>query len=635
MQNASLEIAWARVVLEGHTIAGEVVMPFFTREFEGFDINQPQDWEVAESLVQSGRARAANRASGAVRAGRRTMTTLLPSLFPPSEFERVRASCGDAPVRMALIADMCRANTLVAVKRAGSGHLGTSFSALDLLVWLYHEVLDTLRVGLDSPDRDIYFSSKGHDVPALYSVLHSLGVIATDRLLRLRRLGGLDGHPGRPHPRRRGQLRLARAWVSRRGAAWPGPSACSGRKGRVFVLTGDGELQEGQNYEALQAAPNQGISALTVIVDHNKVQSDKPVREIMDLGDLAAKLGAFGWHVAACDGHDFDALRPPSRSWTHLGLGTPRLPRSSRGQSRDGASRSWSTLARCRTARDPIAGTRARPTTHPSRRRSSEILGRLADRCARAGLTPLQGEPVPAPEPVPAAGRGPAPALKQTAEFVADAYGEALVDVGGRRQDLVVLDADLAVDCRVRGFELRFPDRFVENGIAEQDMVSMAGGLARQGLLPVVNSFASFLVSRANEQIYNNATEGEQDHLRVPLRGPDSCRSRQVASEPARHLSSGRPPEHDDHSALQRRGRPGRPSSTPSTYPPRAARSDSRSAPLRAASSSHRTTVLLLDGVRRCARGETVSSSHMVRSCCTKRCAPLRSSQAQGSGCES
>ena len=79
--------------------------------------------------------------------------------------------------------------------------------------------------------------------------------------------------------------------------------------------------------------------------------------------------------------------------------------------------------------------------------------------------------------------------------------------LGAERDDLVVLDADLASDCRVRAFELAFPDRFVECGIAEQDMVSTAAGLARHGLLPVVNSFASFLASRANEQIYNQASE--------------------------------------------------------------------------------------------------------------------------------
>ena len=73
-----------------------------------------------------------------------------------------------------------------------------------------------------------------------------------------------------------------------------------------------------------------------------------------------------------------------------------------------------------------------------------------------------------------------------------------------------MLDADLASDCRVRGFEEAYPERFLECGIAEQDMVSVAGGLARHGLVPVVNSFASFLASRANEQIYNNASEGSK-----------------------------------------------------------------------------------------------------------------------------
>jgi transketolase len=91
---------------------------------------------------------------------------------------------------------------------------------------------------------------------------------------------------------------------------------------------------------------------------------------------------------------------------------------------------------------------------------------------------------------------------------VAEAYGSALEELAATNERLVVLDADLASDCRVRGFELAHPDRFVEVGIAEQDMVSAAAGMARHGLVPVVNSFASFLASRANEQIYNQASEG-------------------------------------------------------------------------------------------------------------------------------
>jgi transketolase len=116
--------------------------------------------------------------------------------------------------------------------------------------------------------------------------------------------------------------------------------------------------------------------------------------------------------------------------------------------------------------------------------------------------------PAPALEAEPESGAGTRVTIAR--EYVVDAYGEALVELAGHNAALVVLDADLASDCRVRAFEEAFPERFLECGIAEQDMVSVAGGLARHGLVPVVNSFASFLASRANEQIYNNASEGSK-----------------------------------------------------------------------------------------------------------------------------
>ena len=110
------------------------------------------------------------------------------------------------------------------------------------------------------------------------------------------------------------------------------------------------------------------------------------------------------------------------------------------------------------------------------------------------------------------------------------------------RDDLVVLDADLASDCRTRAFELAYPDRFFQCGIAEQDMVSTAAGIARHGLLPVVNSFASFLASRANEQIYNQASEGSKVVYALHYAGliPPARASRTRASATSR--SSGRSP---------------------------------------------------------------------------------------------
>src|SRR5262245_59005285 len=161
---------------------------------------------------------------------------------------------------------MCRANALVAVKRAGSGHLGSSFSAMDIVVHLFFRELNTARVGFESADRDVYFSSKGHDVPGLYAVLHALGVIPPERLLKLRRLGGLDGHPDVGVPGIEANSGSLGMGISKgRGMAWA--KRFLGRDGRVVVLVGDGELQEGQNFEALQASAHQAVGRLWVIVD--------------------------------------------------------------------------------------------------------------------------------------------------------------------------------------------------------------------------------------------------------------------------------------------------------------------------------------------------------------------------------
>ena len=435
-----------------------------------------------------------------------------PALIPRSEFERLRVAEVPRDERLSLLADMARTNALTAVKRAGSGHLGSSFSAMDIVVHLFEEELTTAQLGFDHPDRDIYFSSKGHDVPGLYAVLHSLGVIPTERLLRLRRLGGLDGHPDVGVPGIEANSGSLGMGISKgRGMAWA--KRFLGRGGRVVVMVGDGELQEGQNWEALQAGAHEAVGNLIVVVDRNEVQSDRRTEEILALGDLEEKVRSFGWYVDACEGHDHaelrevladfrsDSERPKLLlAWTVKGKGVSFMEHPSALEDGGGTYR-WHAGA---------------PDDETFERAFAELTGRIGERFAAHGLgklaledvPPLEDEPATSLEGEPASGVGARPKLKESAEYVAEAYGEAVLDVAERHPEVVVLDADLASDCRVRGFELANPDRFIEVGIAEQDMVSMAAGLARQGLLPVVNSFASFLASRANEQIYNAASEG-------------------------------------------------------------------------------------------------------------------------------
>jgi transketolase len=437
------------------------------------------------------------------------------TLIPVIEFRRLSDTLLNPYDEVELIADMCRANTLAAVKRAGSGHLGSSFSAMDLVAWLYYHEMNTLELGVHHPDRDIYFSSKGHDVPGLYAVLYSAGVVPQQKFLMLRRLGGLDGHPDVGVTGIEASSGSLGMGLSKgRGMAWA--KARLGRGGRVFVMTGDGELQEGQNYEALQSAVHQQVGNLTVLVDHNKVQSDRPVHDIIDLGDLERKLGSFGWLVARCDGHDLRAIEQVLKEFatvddrpkiliadTIKGRGVSFMEHPAALKAGGGYYK-WHAGA---------------PDDDSFTRAYAELIGRINDRLNGFGLAPLKLETMEAVEritdvvPLNALGepisRGGQirHAGGVSDEYVADAFGQALVEAAATRPDLVVLDGDLAADCRVRQFELAYPDRFIENGIAEQDMVSMAGGLARQGLLPVVNSFANFLASRANEQIYNNACE--------------------------------------------------------------------------------------------------------------------------------
>ena len=173
-----------------------------------------------------------------------------------------------------------------------------------------------------------------------------------------------------------------------------------------------------------------------------------------------------------------------------------------------------------------------------------------------------------------------------TDEYVVDAYGEELVALAPTHEHLVVLDADLASDCRVRAFELAYPERFVECGIAEQDMVSTAAGLARHGFLPVVNSFASFLASRANEQIYNQASEGTKVVYALHYAGPDPRRAREVAPERPRHLAARRAAGHDDRAAGERRGDARASCAGRSRRPRGTSRSGSRSGRRRGGSSS-------------------------------------------------
>ena len=402
-----------------------------------------------------------------------------------SEFDRVLSLPVPDVQRVGIFATLARLNTLYMIALAGSGHIGSSFSSLDMMSWL------ELR-GRRS-EADLFFSSKGHDAPGLYNVLIATGRLEFDKLHKLRRIDGLPGHPDIHVP----------GMAFNTGSLGMGVSKAKGqiianrllkRDGRVFVLTGDGELQEGQFWESLISAANDKMDELVVIIDHNKLQSDTLVAHVSDLGDLEAKLEAFGWHVARCDGNDLAAFS----STLDACLAVTGKPKIIIADTVKGKGVSFMEHTSIDSDVELYKFHSGAPSSEAYVAGAQELIDlanrQLAEAGAEALLLEVEERPQAAPPP-------------PSQQRMIPAYSEALLAQAAKHPNLVALDADLVLDTGLIPFRDVYPDRFIECGIAEQDMVSQAGGMARGGLLPVVHSFACFLSSRPNEQIYNNATE--------------------------------------------------------------------------------------------------------------------------------
>ena len=198
-----------------------------------------------------------------------------------------------------------RLKALDMIHRVGSGHPGGSLSSADILAVLYFHHLRLDSGQPDWPDRDRFVASKGHCAPALYAALAAAGFIGEAELAGFRQLGGsLQGHPD--------MTKTPGVDIST-GSLGHGISVgigmalgarLSGRRFRSYVLIGDGECNEGQNWEAAMAAAKYDLDNLTGICDCNGVQLDGTVGDIMPIEPLGDKWRAFGWEVVEANGHD-------------------------------------------------------------------------------------------------------------------------------------------------------------------------------------------------------------------------------------------------------------------------------------------------------------------------------------------
>ncbi len=204
------------------------------------------------------------------------------------------------------IANEVRKSILKSVYNAQSGHSGSSLSIVEILTVLYFNILNLDLNNLQSPYRDRFILSKGHAVPALYGVLVEKGIIAREELLNLRKLGSLlPGHPN---------MNLTPGIDMSTGSLGQGISAAVGmalaakidnKDYNVYTLLGDGELEEGQIWEASMFASNKNLDNLILLIDNNDLQIDGTLEEVNSPYPIVDKFKAFGFEtIVVEDGHD-------------------------------------------------------------------------------------------------------------------------------------------------------------------------------------------------------------------------------------------------------------------------------------------------------------------------------------------
>jgi transketolase len=226
-----------------------------------------------------------------------------------TSFRDVRTDSDGTATALRIMACRLRLDLLDMIGIGKAGHLGGSSSLAEIVSALYFHAMRYNPGNPQDPDRDRFILSKGHAVLIQYAALAELGVIPREELRKLKTLGGiLQGHP---------DMERTPGIEAVTGSLGQGLSIAvgmalglrlDGRRNRVYVVMGDGELAEGQLWEAAMAASGFGIDNLTGFVDRNRIQATGPTSEVFDIPFIERKWEAFGWHHLAIDGHDVSAI---------------------------------------------------------------------------------------------------------------------------------------------------------------------------------------------------------------------------------------------------------------------------------------------------------------------------------------
>jgi len=382
------------------------------------------------------------------------------------------------------IANSLRRDVLHSTDAAGSGHPTSCLSCAELMASVF---FDAMHFDVSQPERldnDHFILSKGHAAPILWSVMHRAGALSRQEMMRLRTAGSrTEGHPT-PHNE---WVKVATGSLGQGLSAGLGMALADrldGRRNRTYVLMGDGELAEGSCWEAAQLASHHHLNNVCALVDVNARGQTGPTMLGHDTEAYRRRFEAFDWQALVVDGHDVNAVREALE------------------QARDERERPTVVLARTIKG----AGVKHLEGAEGAHGKPAPDLEK-----ALASLPEDEAEiPVAIKSPVSAPEFPTMPQislrLTRSEELSTDpisprkAFGNALVELGQKYGSLVVFDGEVSNSTYTQSFADEFPERFYPSFIAEQNMVGMALGAARQGHLPLVSTFAAFL-TRAFDQI--------------------------------------------------------------------------------------------------------------------------------------
>ena len=384
-----------------------------------------------------------------------------------------------------------RIHSIISTSEAGSGHPTTCLSAADIVSALFFHAMRYDCSDAQNPNNDRFILSKGHAAPLLYAAYAEAGIIPTEALRTLRQIDSiLEGHPT---PRFE--------WTEvATGSLGQGLSlglgmALNGKyldesDYRVYVLLGDGETAEGGVWEAAALASHYQLNNLIGIVDVNALGQSQRTMYAFDVDTYCKRFEAFGWQTIGIDGHNFDEILPAlAQAKASTNKPTMIVAKTFKGKG--------------------VSFLENADNWHGKPVAKGEELDK-----ALAELGPLNlGDPVQieAPQPVSErAERGIAtesePPDYPAGEDVATrgGYGIGLAKLGGVNPNVVALDGDTKNSTYAEQFMERYPNRYFEMFIAEQNLVGAGIGLAKRGKIPFVSTFAAFL-SRAYDQIRMSA----------------------------------------------------------------------------------------------------------------------------------